>query len=253
MAQAVAAQALARTGQALDDQDLLAAADQAYAAIPGRLVRALPQGPVDQALQLRRRPGAERPAPDRDLDRRLRARSPGNTGAAGPRRAAPGDGRGAPAEVRHRLLVALLARRRARRRSPTTTTSSSCSGGWRRGRGTRPGATSRRGSSRTRPSRRCVNPSRGVEGRCDRRRRSSSTPTRRTAISTRPRSRFWLSKLVDGDDPRRRHGRSRSSSATGRRRSPGRRACARPGTYYPYADRRRRGREQHEDRRCARS
>ena len=45
MAQAVAAQALARTGQALDDQDLLAAADQAYAAIPGRLVRALPQGP----------------------------------------------------------------------------------------------------------------------------------------------------------------------------------------------------------------
>jgi hypothetical protein len=45
MAQAVAAQALARTGQALNDQDLLAAADQAYAAIPGRLVRALPQGP----------------------------------------------------------------------------------------------------------------------------------------------------------------------------------------------------------------
>ena len=45
MAQAVAAQALARTGQLLNDQDLLTAADQAYAAIPGRLVRALPQGP----------------------------------------------------------------------------------------------------------------------------------------------------------------------------------------------------------------
>jgi hypothetical protein len=45
MAQAVAAQALARVGQALGDQTLLAAADQAYAAIPGRLVRALPAGP----------------------------------------------------------------------------------------------------------------------------------------------------------------------------------------------------------------
>jgi D-glucuronyl C5-epimerase-like protein len=45
MAQAVAAQALARTGQATSDQDLLDAADQAYAAIPGRLVRPLPQGP----------------------------------------------------------------------------------------------------------------------------------------------------------------------------------------------------------------
>jgi len=45
MAQAVAAQALARTGQALDDQTLLDAAGQAYAAIPGRLVRPLPQGP----------------------------------------------------------------------------------------------------------------------------------------------------------------------------------------------------------------
>jgi len=45
MAQAVAAQALARVGQALGDQALLAAADQAYAAIPGRLVRALPAGP----------------------------------------------------------------------------------------------------------------------------------------------------------------------------------------------------------------
>lgn len=45
MAQAVAAQALARVGQALNDQTLLAAADQAYAAIPGRLVRALPAGP----------------------------------------------------------------------------------------------------------------------------------------------------------------------------------------------------------------
>ncbi len=45
MAQAVAAQALARVGQALDDQSLLDAAGQAYAAIPGRLVRALPEGP----------------------------------------------------------------------------------------------------------------------------------------------------------------------------------------------------------------
>ncbi len=45
MAQAVAAQALARVGQALGDQTLLTAADQAYAAIPGRLVRALPAGP----------------------------------------------------------------------------------------------------------------------------------------------------------------------------------------------------------------
>jgi hypothetical protein len=45
MAQAVAAQALARVGQALSDQDLLTAAGEAYAAIPGRLVRSLPEGP----------------------------------------------------------------------------------------------------------------------------------------------------------------------------------------------------------------
>jgi hypothetical protein len=45
MAQAVAAQALARTGRATNDENLLTAADEAYAAIPGRLVRALPQGP----------------------------------------------------------------------------------------------------------------------------------------------------------------------------------------------------------------
>jgi hypothetical protein len=45
MAQAVAAQALARAGQAVGDQALLDAAGQAYAAIPGRLVRALPAGP----------------------------------------------------------------------------------------------------------------------------------------------------------------------------------------------------------------
>lgn len=45
MAQAVAAQALARVGQALGDQSLLDAADQAYAAIPGRLVRGLSAGP----------------------------------------------------------------------------------------------------------------------------------------------------------------------------------------------------------------
>jgi hypothetical protein len=45
MAQAVAAQALARVGQALNDQSLLDAAGQAYAAVPGRLVRSLPAGP----------------------------------------------------------------------------------------------------------------------------------------------------------------------------------------------------------------
>ena len=45
MAQAVAAQALARVGQALDDQTLLDAAGEAYAAIPGKLVRSLPAGP----------------------------------------------------------------------------------------------------------------------------------------------------------------------------------------------------------------
>jgi hypothetical protein len=45
MAQAVAAQALARVGQALDDQALIDAAGEAYAAIPGQLVRALPEGP----------------------------------------------------------------------------------------------------------------------------------------------------------------------------------------------------------------
>jgi hypothetical protein len=45
MAQAVAAQALARTGQAANDQSLLTAADEAYAAIPGKLDRSLPQGP----------------------------------------------------------------------------------------------------------------------------------------------------------------------------------------------------------------
>jgi len=45
MAQAVAAQALARVGEALNDQPLLDAAAGAYASIPGRLVRALPEGP----------------------------------------------------------------------------------------------------------------------------------------------------------------------------------------------------------------
>jgi hypothetical protein len=45
MAQAVAAQALARVGQALDDETLLDAAGGAYAAIPGKLDRALPAGP----------------------------------------------------------------------------------------------------------------------------------------------------------------------------------------------------------------
>jgi D-glucuronyl C5-epimerase-like protein len=45
MAQAVAAQALARVGQAVDDQTLLDAAGRAYAAIPGKLVRSLPAGP----------------------------------------------------------------------------------------------------------------------------------------------------------------------------------------------------------------
>src|SRR5436190_6796195 len=45
MAQAVAAQALARVGQARDDQALLDAAAEAYAAVPGKLVRSLPAGP----------------------------------------------------------------------------------------------------------------------------------------------------------------------------------------------------------------
>jgi hypothetical protein len=45
MAQAVGAQALARVGQAVDDQALLDAAGEAYAAIPGRLVRSLSAGP----------------------------------------------------------------------------------------------------------------------------------------------------------------------------------------------------------------
>ncbi len=45
MAQAVAAQALARAGEAVGDQTLLDAADEAYAAIPGRLDFRLPAGP----------------------------------------------------------------------------------------------------------------------------------------------------------------------------------------------------------------
>ena len=45
MAQAVAAQALARAGDLLSDGSLLDAADAAYAAVPGRLVRRLPAGP----------------------------------------------------------------------------------------------------------------------------------------------------------------------------------------------------------------
>lgn len=45
MAQAVGAQALARASQALGDQTLLQAASAAYHAIPGKLVRALPDGP----------------------------------------------------------------------------------------------------------------------------------------------------------------------------------------------------------------
>jgi D-glucuronyl C5-epimerase C-terminus len=45
MAQAVAAQALARVGQKLGVHDLIDAAGEAYAAIPGRLDRSLPAGP----------------------------------------------------------------------------------------------------------------------------------------------------------------------------------------------------------------
>jgi hypothetical protein len=45
MAQAVAAQALARAGDLLGDQALVDAADAAFRAIPGRLVRQLPAGP----------------------------------------------------------------------------------------------------------------------------------------------------------------------------------------------------------------
>jgi hypothetical protein len=45
MAQAVAAQAFARAGDMLSDPALLDAADAAYAAIPGNLVRGLPAGP----------------------------------------------------------------------------------------------------------------------------------------------------------------------------------------------------------------
>ena len=45
MAEAVAAQALGRIGDALSDPDLLGAADAAYAAIPGRLVMSLSAGP----------------------------------------------------------------------------------------------------------------------------------------------------------------------------------------------------------------
>lgn len=45
MAQAVAAQALARAGNLLSDASLLDAADAAYASVPGRLVRELPAGP----------------------------------------------------------------------------------------------------------------------------------------------------------------------------------------------------------------
>src|SRR5207244_1136008 len=44
MAQAVAAQALARAGELLGDQGLLDAADGAFRAIPGPLVERLPQG-----------------------------------------------------------------------------------------------------------------------------------------------------------------------------------------------------------------
>jgi hypothetical protein len=45
MAQAVAAQALARAGDLLGDTVLVDAADSAFRAIPGRLVRQLPEGP----------------------------------------------------------------------------------------------------------------------------------------------------------------------------------------------------------------
>ncbi len=45
MAQAVAAQAFARAGEALEDPSLLDVSRKAYRAIPGRLVRQLPAGP----------------------------------------------------------------------------------------------------------------------------------------------------------------------------------------------------------------
>ena len=53
MAQAVAAQALARAGNLLGDPALLDAADRAYASLPGLLSRKLAGQAVDRALQLR--------------------------------------------------------------------------------------------------------------------------------------------------------------------------------------------------------
>ena len=70
-------------------------------------------GTLDQALRLQQRRRAERPAPGGALDRPLRA--PDERHARAPARAAASaDGEGAPAALRQRLVVALLARRALR-------------------------------------------------------------------------------------------------------------------------------------------
>ena len=76
MAQAVAAQALARAGTLLGDQALLDAAD-ARVRLRAAAALALVAGEaLGRALQLRPRAGAERAAPGRAFGRRLRERSP---------------------------------------------------------------------------------------------------------------------------------------------------------------------------------
>ena len=87
---------------------------------PGRPRPGARRRAVDPALQQHRRHRPQRPAPERDLDRRLR-RARGRRRRGRVLRAAARGGEDDAAALRHRPLVALLARRR-RRRSATRTT-----------------------------------------------------------------------------------------------------------------------------------
>ena len=152
MAQAVAAQALARAGTLLGDQALLDAADAAYASVPRLLSPSSPAKPwialysFDRTPVLNAQLQAALSVGDYADDLRQRLR--GGAGDAPDRRRPH-----AAAAVRHRLLVPLFAPMVTSRRSTTMTTSSASFASSRRAPATPPGRRPRTASRRTSPSR----------------------------------------------------------------------------------------------------
>ena len=114
MAQAVGAQAFARTAALVPDEAtaLMREARAAYRAIPGHLLTSVAAGPVDPPLLVPVEPRAERAAAGGALAAVVRHDRRGQRGRGA--RSANADRSGSDAaELRHRLLDVLLAARRA--------------------------------------------------------------------------------------------------------------------------------------------